>query len=237
MRNATHEGVEQGLLFLLAHVALQRALLRDVIKAGADLARLPDPAHGAADLPRSNRGEVEQVFARGRRHGTRRLRLKQRQKTRAIAFRHQRDNGPAVARLNPLAEEVIQAVIVLVDATVRVQQRDAEGVAVEQAQVEPLRLAQRMVDLEELEILSALRLVLLRERLHLLPDQSALQLGKRLDADQAQQAMLRVDQDDIMAEMLALAREGLIHDLPQRDLPWDDDRHRCLGGLHRLLAV
>src|SRR5271165_1543708 len=160
VRYPADQGVEQRLLLLPEQAVLKRALLSQVVEARADLARLADPAHRASHDPRPAPGDVECELVVRRGRGAARVRLKERQERAALALDDPLGEGRNGQGGIAEVQEFGQARVVLVDAALLVEEGDPEGVAREQAQVDALRLARRVVGLEELEVLAPKGLVL-----------------------------------------------------------------------------
>ena len=80
--------LEQRLLLLSHEAAFHGALLGHVVQARADLARLLDPAHGAADEPRPAAGYVECELMVRRRYGAMGVGLEQREERGPVVLAH-----------------------------------------------------------------------------------------------------------------------------------------------------
>jgi len=119
---------------------------------------------------------------------------------------------------------------VYLDATVRVEQRHAQEIAFEQALPQPLGSPQRVVGLDQFEILAP-------EFLDLLRHQAGLDVRQRLGRDQTHQPVLPVDEHDILVKLLAMPRQRFRQHGARRCALLEDERMVHLGQVRRSLAI
>src|SRR5258708_4565494 len=102
------------------------------------------------------------------------------------------------------------------ETTLRIEQRDPEGVPFREAEIKALRLAGRVAGAKQLQVLAAQRLVLRPQGLELLRHEARLQLRERLGPDQPDQSPVRVHQYDVLVKAFAMPRQRAVQDQPDR---------------------
>jgi hypothetical protein len=225
------------MLFLAPQVAFHGPPVDDVLEARADLAGFGNPAGVEPEEAGTAAFNQEGEFMGGGCGIALLVGPEQIAKLGPFAFVDPVGQSKGLARRGAEIQEFGKPAIVRPHHAIHIKQCYSKCIAGEKPLIEPSCLAERVIGLEELEILFAQLSVLAAQFSELVVDEAALEMRKRFDCDEAKHAILFIDKHDVFMEFVAFAGQCRVKNPTNRSCAVEHERMRHLRKMGRAATV